>query len=287
MQITIYLDVIFLVNFIANFFVLLITGKIIKKKIRIWRVTLGAMFGAVLLLFFMFLPSWLMGWKGIVTSVGISMGAVAIPYGEKNFSFVRTWFLSTTIMVLIGGTMNYIRYIYETSVLQLMQWLFVFGVSSLCVLALLSAMRKTVKANDHIYLIQIRHGNRTIVESVYLDTGNLLMDPIFHKPVLVLCENVVNQCLIEDEKIILEHYKKNGRLDYNSVLSCQTQKNICFHEISYQSVGQTSGKLLCVLLDQVCVLGKDKVLRKQPVAIVPEAVFSGKEYKGLLHKECI
>ncbi len=287
MQITIYLDVIFLVNFIANFSVLLITGKIIKRKIRIWRVTLGAMLGAVLLLFFMFLPSWFMGWKGIVTSVGISTGAVAIPYGERRVSFVRTWFLSTTIMVLIGGIMNYIRYIYEMSVLQLMQWIIVFLVSGLCVLALLSGMRKTVKSNDHIYLVQIQHGNRTIVESVYLDTGNLLMDPMFRKPVLVLCENVVNQCLIEEERLILEHYKKKGRIDYNCILSCQTQNNVCFHEISYQSVGQSSGKMLCLLMDQICVLGTNKILYKQPVAIVSETVFAGKEYKGLLHKECI
>lgn len=287
MQITIYIDVIFLVNFIANFSVLLLTGRIMKKKIRIWRVTLGAMFGAALLLVFVFLPSWFIGWKGIVISVGISMGAVAIPYGERNISFVWTWFLSTTIMVLIGGIMNYIRYIYAISVLQLMQWFIVFFVSGLCVLVLLSSMRKTMKSNDHIYLVQIRHGNRTIVESVYLDTGNLLMDPMFRKPVLVLCENVVNQCLIEEEKLILEDYKKNGRLDYNCILSCRTQKNVCFHEIPYRSVGQTSGKMLCMLMEQVCVLGKNKVLYKQPVAIVPETVFAGKEYKGLLHKECI
>lgn len=287
MQITIYLDVIFLVNFIANFMVLYITGVIIKKKIRILKVILGALLGAVLLLAFIMLPSWFMGWKGLVISVGITMGTVAIPYGEKHLTFVRTWFLSTTIMVLIGGIMNYIRYLYHVSVLQLLQWLVIFSISCACVLFFVNSVRKTMKENDNIYIIQIEHGNRIILESVYLDTGNLLMDPVFRKPVLVLCENVVNQCLIEEEKLVLEHYKKCGRLDYSYILSCSTQEKVCFHEIPYQSVGRLRGQMLCILLDRVSVVGSNKVLLKQPVAIVSADLFKGKKYKGLLHKECI
>lgn len=287
MQITIYLDIIFLINVIANFIVLYITGVFRKKKIRILRVMGGAMFGAGLLLVFILKPSWLMGWKGIVISVGISMGAVAIPYGEKKLSFIRTWFLSTTIMVLIGGIMNYIRYIYRISVLQLLQWILLFGVSCVGILVLFASIRRTMKENDNIYVVQIQHGNRRIVETVYLDTGNLLIDPIFRKPVLVLCDNVVNQCLIEEERLVLEHYMKKGWLDYSRILSCPTQKRVCFHEITYQSVGKKSGKMLCMLIDQVSILGTNKVLRRQPIAVVPETLFEGKEYKGLLHKENI
>lgn len=287
MQITIYLDVIFLINFIVDFIVLYITGIIIKRKIHIWKVTVGALVGAILLLVFILTPSWLMGWKGIVITIGITMGAVAIPYGEKKLSFIRIWFLSTTIMVLIGGVMNYIQYIFSISVLQMLQWIVIFVISSAGILVLFISMRKTVNDNDHIYVVQIQHGNRTIVETVYLDTGNLLIDPMFRKPVLVLCENVVSQCFIEEERLVLEHYKKFGRIDYNCILSCQTQKRVCFHEITYQSVGQSSGKMLCFLVDQVSVLGSGKVLLRQPVAIVPETLFEGKKYKGLLHKECI
>lgn len=248
---------------------------------------LGALLGAVLLLAFIMLPSWFMGWKGIVISIGITMGTVAIPFGEKNISFVRTWFLSTTIMVLIGGFMNYVRYLYHISVTHMLQWVLLFGAGSVGVLLFVIGMRKTMKENDNIYVIQIEHGTRKIVEAVYLDTGNLLMDPIFRKPVLVLCENVVNQCLIEEEIRVLENYKQYGRLDYSDLLSCPTQKKVCFHEIPYESVGQSSGRMLCLLLDRVYVLGVKEPLLKQPVAIVSEELFKDKKYKGLLHQECI
>lgn len=287
MQITVYFDVIFLVNFIADFFVLYLAGVIAKKEIRLGKLMIGAVFAAMSLLVFIIFPVLFMDWKGVVILVGISMGAVAIPYWERRWSFVRTWFLSTTIMVLTGGIMNYLRYICGITVLQLFQWLLLFVVSSICVYGFIISLRKNVKRNDSIYLVQITHGEKMTVETLYMDTGNLLTDPMFQKPVVVLSENAVCKCMIEEERFIVEQYIKNGKLDYNKLLSCQTQKKVCFHEITYQSVGKTSGKLLCLLIDEIKLLGDDTVLKKQPVAIAPDTVFVGTGYQGLLHKECI
>ena len=287
MQITVYFDIIFLMNFIADFAVLYITGVITKKKIRLGKLIIGAAFAASSLLVFIMFPFLLMGWKWIVFLVGISIGAVAIPYWERRWSFVRTWFLSTTIMVLMGGIMNYIRYIFRIEILQMLHWILLFAVSGLCTLFFLSSIRKTIKRNNSIYLVQIRNGEKTIVETLYMDTGNLLVDPVFCKPVVILSENVVCKCMIEEERLIVERYIKSGKLDYHALLSCRTQKKVCFHEISFQSVGRMSGKMLCMIVDEIRVLGEDAVLKKQPVAIVSNHIFAGSVYQGLLHKECI
>ena len=287
MQITIYLDVIFFINFIVDFAVLYITGIVAGKKVNMLKVAMGATLGAGLLLVFTLHPTIFTGWKGIAITVGISMGAVAIPYGDKISSLVRTWFLSTTIMILTGGIMNYLKYIFHISILQMLQWLLLFGASSVGILICIYSIKKSIKQSDNIYLIQIRHGNADVIESVYMDTGNLLKDPIFHKPVIVLSENVVCKCLKEEEKQIVRQYKESGKIDYRSLLTCQTQKKVYFHEIAFRSVGNPSGKLLCILVDEISILGEKKVLYRQPIAIVPEALFAGKMYQGLLHKECI
>lgn len=287
MQITVYFDIIFLMNFLVDFIALYLTGVIAKKKIRLRKLIMGSVFAAMSLLIFIMFPFLLMGWKGIFILIGISMGTVAIPYWEKHWSFVRTWFLSTTIMVLMGGLMNYLRYIFHIEILQILQWVLLFAISSICVGIFMISLRKTLKCNDNIYLVQITQGEKTIVESLYMDTGNLLMDPVFYKPVIVLSANVVCKCMIEEEQLIVEQYIKNGKIDYEKILSCQTQEKVCFHEITYQSVGSSSGKLLCVLMDEIKVLGEDSVLVKQPVAIVSDDIFAGSIYQGLLHKECI
>ncbi len=287
MQITIYFDIIFLINLIANFMILLLTGLIAKKKLKLWRMVIGSMFAATLLLVFLLIPTWLTGWKGVITTIGISMGTVAIAYWEKNFPFFRIWFLSTTIMVLVGGVMNYLRYIFCFSVLQMLTWLLLLCISSVCIVFFLLFIQRTDKKKKDIYLIQIKHRGEMILETVYMDTGNMLIDPLFQKPVVILSEVAVKKLLREEEKKVIVKYKEESVLDYKHLLFCEEEYKECFHEITYQSVGNSNGKMLCILVDEITIIGEGKTLKKQPVGVVWESVFEGKEYQGLLHKESI
>lgn len=287
MQITVYLDIIFIINFIADFFVLFLTGKIMKQRIVWWRMIAGAAFGAIMILFFILLPIASGKVTGPAFCIGISMGAVAISYGRKNGGLIKKWFLSTTIMILIGSVMNYIKYLSGETALQICKWLLFFFVSCFGVYILLLYIQKMTGQTKNLYLIVVKHGDRMIVDQMYLDTGNFLWDPLFGKPVILLSENLVKNCLTEEENKIIEQYKKNGKLDYQQVLTNKVQKRDCFHEIAYESVGNPSGKLLCLLMDEIDVQGTGTVLIKQPVAVGPEKLFEGKMYQGLLHRECI
>ncbi len=287
MQITVYYDVVFLINFVVDFVVLYLTGMIAKKKIRWNRIIIGAVFATMSLLIFILYPALFIGWKGVVILIGISMGTVAIPYWEKHWCFMRTWFLTTTLMVLIGGIMNYLKYISQSTAMNMKSWFVFFVVSCICIGMIVISLRNIFKQNENIYLVQFVHGEHITVETLYLDTGNMLVDPMFQKPVVILSHNAINKCMIEEERLVVEQYIKSGKLDYELLLSCQTQKKVCFHELPYQSVGKSSGKLLCLLVDEIKILGENRVLMKQPVAIVSDEVFDGNIYQGLLHRECI
>lgn len=287
MQITVYYDVVFLMNFVVDFAVLYLTGMIAKKKIRWSRIIIGAVFATMSLLIFILYPVLFIGCKGVVILIGISMGTVAIPYWEKHWSFIRTWFLSTTLMVLIGGIMNYLKYILHATALQIYSWFLLFAVSCICVVMIVISLRNIFKQKENIYLVQFVHGEYITVETLYLDTGNMLMDPMFQKPVVIVSHSAINKCMIEEERLVVEQYIKSGKLDYELLLSCQTQKKVCFHELPYHSVGESSGKLLCLLIDEIKILGENRVLMRQPVAVVSDEVFEGNIYQGLLHKECI
>lgn len=287
MQITIYLDVIFFINFVADFFVLYITGVILKQEMVLWRLVAGAAFGAGMLLFFVLSPSLFMGVAGIAIYVGISMGAVAISYGGKRGEFFRKWFLSTTIMILTGSVMNYLKYIFHTDSLQISKWILYLLGSGLCIFVIIYGLRNTVQTEEQVYLIKLRHGDFKAAVPVYLDTGNMLWDPLYGKPVIVLSERIVKNCLTKEEAEVIEQYRKNGRLDYSTMLTGKIQRRDCFHEIAYQSVGNPSGKMLCMLMEEVSICEFGRILRKQPIAIGPGALFDGKLYQGLLHKECI
>lgn len=104
---------------------------------------------------------------------------------------------------------------------------------------------------------------------------------------LLLSRAAVIDCFEEEEREIIEQYNKKGRLDYEKIMTYNIQSKDCFHEILYQSVGNPTGKLLCFLADEVRIEGSDRILKKQPVAIIFSALFSGKEYQGLLHMESV
>ena len=287
MQIVVYLDVIFFINFIADFVVLFLTGVISKQKIIFWRLLAGAIFGAGLLLPLVCYPYVLMGKTGIAACVGISMGAVAIAFGRKNGSFIKKWFLSTTIMFLLGGIMNYLKNVTNNTFMQLNVWMILFVGSSLCGFGMLRFLKHTIQKKEHIYLLEVKHENQVVVEQVYMDTGNMLWDPLFYKPVIMLSEQFVKKCITEEEREIVEEYREKGRLDFEKILACNAQRKACFHEIAYQSVGNSSGKLLCFLVEEIRIIGSNHILIKQPVAIGPSFLFEGKDYQGLLHRECI
>ena len=287
MQVTVYLDVVFFINFIVDFFVLLLTGIIMKQKIVFLRLLIGAVFGAGLLLPLTLYPYFLTGKTGIILCTGISMGAVAISFGRKNGGLVKKWFLSTTILVLLGGIMSYLRYMAGITSIRFTVWLLLFAGGGGLSFCMIYCLQKMIHKKDNIYLIQIKHGNMETVDYVYLDTGNMLWDPLFCKPVILLSENLVRRCMTEEEKVFVEEYRIRGQINYKNQMLLDAQKKVCFHEIAYQSVGNPSGKLLCFLIEEIDIKDSDTRLVKQPVSIGPANLFEGREYQGLLHRECI
>lgn len=287
MQITIYLDVIFFINFITDLFVLFLTGQILKQKIVMWRLIAGAVFGSISLLPFLCFPMLLFGKHGVIICTGISMGAVLIAFGRKNGGIIKKWFLSTTIMVLLGGLMNYFKYKTDSTTLTLFVWLGIFTGSVLLCTIVIHFLQRMLHKENSIYFIEVRNGKCLKDISVYLDTGNMLFDPLYGKPVILLSENAVKGCLEEEEKNIIQQYNKNGRLDFEKMMALKVQQKDSFHEIVYQSVGNPTGRLICFLADEVRVKGSEKILKRQPIAIISSALFEGKEYQGLLHRECV
>lgn len=287
MQISIYLDIIFGIGFIVNLFVLWLTGKIARQKMIGQRVLIGAIFSSGMSLLIICFPDIFMGIKGFIAFLGISMGAVILSFGGKKEKVMKNWTLSTTIMILLGGIMNGLRDMAGYTCLQFGQWLLLFIGSSFLCKRILYVYRTFIQKEKDTYLVEIKSQQNVAVDRVFLDTGNMLWDPLFGKPVMLLSENFVKRCLSAKEWEIIAEYREKGKINYEKVLKDNMQKRICFHEIAYRSVGNPSGKLLCFLMEEIYINGCGRTLQKQPVAVGYSDLFEGKDYQGLLHRECI
>lgn len=286
MQVKVYVDIIFLVNFIADCFVLFMVNIILHLHIKWWRIILGGLAGAITLLFFIPGRWFVRSALGTLIYIGISMEACIICFGYKRGLFYK-WLLSTTIMVLIGSSMNYIKYIFGFTVIDFGKWILCFFAAEIFIFIVVVKLIRLQKNSKEIYTVKFTHNNHVFFETLYLDTGNFLWDPLFQKPVIVLSDRSVNTCFTVEEYRLLKKYLDMEIFDYKGLHSSEMQKKYCFHEIHYESVGRKNGKMLCFLMDEVEIVNEKKKLYKQPVAIVSGKLFEGKQYQGLLQPDCI
>ncbi|MBQ8086195.1 MAG: sigma-E processing peptidase SpoIIGA [Lachnospiraceae bacterium] len=284
MQITVYFDLIFIINFLVDFYVLFITGKIIRQKVDIVKIGLGALFGALAFLPLIFFPKLLMGTSGIFITVGISMGTVAIALG-KTGGFIKKWFLSTTIMFLLGGTIQCIKLSFGIIHITFYKWMILFFSCACIVNVLIGHLLSERERGQYIYKINVHNKDKEIEEYVFMDSGNRLWDTVYGKPVLILSKETIGEIVSKEESSFIEKYYENGKLDYSDPVFLKSYKGIHFHEISYHSVGKVSGKILCILVDSVEVTESKKLYLKQPVAIADGRLFQGKGYNGLIFSD--
>ena len=280
MQITVYLDLVFFINFVANFIVLVVTCHLVKQDMKLIRMMLGAGLGAMVILPFVIRPRMLMGVKGMMLSMGTGLGTVLVALGKRGL--IKKWCLSTTIMVLMGGVINFVKYKMLSTYMDIYTLLGLLFLSGTAVFILTDWTFRRKRILNNVCNVVLCPDGKNISEKMYLDTGNLLWDPLFDKPAILLSEEVVKKMLSKEEMLFVQEYMINKNFNPFNQLMLKTQRSVCFHEIGYESVGKASGRLLCFLLDEVVLTDSGKRLIKQPVAVADALLFDKKEYKGLL-----
>ncbi len=287
-QVAIYLDVLGLLNFGADFLILFLTGLILNKRLVVWRLMLGALLGTVVLLPVLFVPLLISsGSARFIMCVTGSLGAAAVAYGEKGKPVAREWLATALVMLCLGGTMYGVKGLTGMEGMTFGGWTLGLAAGGLSAVSLVRLFGNMGCRQKPLFQIRIRRGDRYIEETVLLDTGNMLWDPLFGRPVILLAEQAASGLLTKEEQSLVREYQKNGRLPYERLAACGSQRKLCFHELSYCSVGKQEGKLLCFLAEEVVVCERERVFRRQPVAVVASELFLGRAYRGLLHRDCL
>lgn len=286
MEITVYLDLIFLINFCVEFYVLIITNRLMKMKASVLRIGFGALLESLVFLPLITHAGLLTGVPGIVLSIVISMGTVRIALGGAG-GLVKKWFLSTTVMVAFGGVFQLLKNVLPAQKMTIYIWIIIFLLSGIIMILFVREIVDVKYRTGSIYCVKIIHGERAVECNMFLDTGNRLRDNLFGKPVMLLSYEIVEKILSDKEIEFINEYKKKGYIDYQNPIVLNSQKNICFHEITYKSVGKSSGRLLCFLLDKIELCDVRKLYIRQPAAVVDAELFEGREYKGLIFSDDI
>lgn len=231
MRMKIYLDLIFITNFIFDFIILLVSSLILKRNIKVYKIILGALFGSITLLslFIRFNTFTLFLFKIVV-----SLLIILITYGFINIRyFLKNLYYFYMISIILGGIIfffnNQFSYndgfiFYNTYSLNIVLSIVIGSIG----LSIYFKNVKDLKTNYNKYLkAKIYFKNYNIDVVAFVDTGNKLIDPYFLKPIILVNRNVLK----ENNDYILVPYKSCNN---NGLLKCIKAEKIYIEGIGYK-----------------------------------------------------
>jgi len=299
LTVKVYLDVIFVVNFIMDFIILGATGKLANLPLKLSRLILGAVIGAVYSIA-VFFPEW----SFFSTFLGKSLCAmimVLLAYRPQGIAkFIRSFLYLYLISFAMGGAVLAMAYFLNSSPGFLQVWNGVgifYGIHySWLIIALAVALflgyggfhffRKGWLQQELLNTLTIYFHDDKVILPALLDTGNQLTDPFTKKPVIVV-ERAALEKLFPEE--FLQKVKEDN-LEISELLgSLDKSWARSIRLIPYNSVGKSNGLMVGFRPDIVMIKNKKKEIITSEVflGLVNRPLSREGRYRALLHPQIL
>lgn len=198
MTVKVYVDVLFIINFIIDYILLAVTALFIKKRPCILRTCLASAFGAVYASFIFFIP---LGTFFVFTLSGIvSLLMVVIAYGAKSATallknlavFYLVSFVTSGAgfaVLFLGNKYGKINFAVNAGVfyadINAYTMLAVFVLSVAVIHLSAGYIRKQRIKQTFLYNVTIEKNGKSVTDTALFDTGNFLRDPISQNSVVI------------------------------------------------------------------------------------------------------
>lgn len=249
----IYLDLIMILNFIIDFIILLSVCIILKRNTSLKRIILGAFFGGISILFLFFNINSLFLF---LFKVLISIIMILISFGYKNIKYtLSNMFYLYMSSIILGGFLyflnlefsyKHIGIIFFNSGLSI-NFVFLLLVSPIILYLYIKQVKTLKSVYSNYYNIEIINKNKTYKYTAYLDTGNVLVDNLTNKKVILI-----------DKRKILFNIKEFRLIPYMSVNGQSLIKVIKIDKLIFNN--KEYKNILLGLIDKISLEGVDVIL---------------------------
>ena len=266
----VYIDVLFLENFIIDFILLYCVDFFLKGNTKWRRIFFGASIGSFFSIIFTMIS--LNIFIGIIVKFLLGIIIVWASFGRKN-NFLRRIIIFYLISFVFGGVcFAFCDYrgllINKISVFNLCFYIFLGFCFCKCIAYFIKIKRRK---NDLICDIDIGICDDIFRIKVLIDTGNLLREPCTGKGVIIVEKSFLNKAF--------------GADFFDNVLKSE---NIKLYVIPYSSLGNDSGALVGIPCNFVKgVWEKDFFIDDVIVGIYNGKLSRFNEYFGIIGAECL
>lgn len=293
---TIYLDIIFLENFILNFIILYAVSLVIKEKAGCIKLMIASLIGASYVIIY-YLINFQSKWN-LIFKIILSVVMVYISFMPKSFKeFIKQITFFYLVSFVFGGASLGVIYMVNAGKISIrngiivgnytLKTIFIGVILAFTIITVaFKFVKNRISKKDLFCNIKIIINQSKINVKAVIDTGNFLKEPITNIPVIVvekdILKNFVPREILENiENILggdLKNIPENIQNEYMSKLKV----------IPFSSLGKQNGMLLGIKADGVVVeidneeKYVEKYVEKVILGIYTKKLSKKDEYNALL-----
>ena len=193
----IYIEAVFILNFLLDFMILYGTKRILKRNNKIIRVIIGSIVGSfTTFLLFIDISDLLL----LILKLIISIILILISFGYRNI--IKNTIYFYLLSIIIGGS---------AYLLNINNGFFLVISSFVVIVILVKEFLSYKEIYSNKYLVTIIIGKKKYKLEGFIDTGNRLIDPISKKSVVLV------NLKINSDRFIYVPYKA---LNYDGIIKC-------------------------------------------------------------------
>lgn len=204
---TIYLDLVFFINFFFDFLLLFGTKYILKTRTKLYRLILGGLLGSLSILF-LFLK--INSLELFILKIIISALMILITFGKNNF--FKTYLYFYILSIFLGGGMYFLNNSFSQKHKGLIfinnglsiNIVIIIIISPVIIYYYVKEHLKYKNSISNYHLVDIYLNNKKYNLKGYLDTGNTLKDPYKSRSIVLLN---LDKLRIKNKKCIYVPYK--------------------------------------------------------------------------------
>lgn len=294
---TIYIDVVLIENLLMNYIILYATGIVMKIKMKVVRLFLASLIGAVYSI--VAYVSTFQIYSNIILKFILSIIIIYVAYNpqtaKKMWKELMAFYL---VSFVFGGAAFALIYIVKPQEILMKNGLFLgtyplktvlLGavVAFILIITVFAIAKNKIAKKDMFCDIKFKLNGKEIKTKAMIDTGNLLKEPITNTPVVVVEHTLLYECM---PKEILNHLEDILGGDFEKVPEEIRLKYISkLKLIPYSSLGKQNGMLLGIKPDFLVIQKEENEEIKDNIilGIYNKSLTKRGEYRALLGIELL
>lgn len=196
---TIYIDIILIINFIIDLLLLLSVSFLLKRRASLTRIIISSSIGSLsTLLLFVIHNNFLLLIYKLLTSIIM----IIITFKYNNFHYFKDNLIYLYIIsIVLGGTIYLINnqissinngLIFTSNNLKINLFLLII-ITPIIIYKYLKTTKNYQITYSNYYDIDIYYNDLCIKGTAFLDTGNNLKDPYFKRPIILINKELINE----------------------------------------------------------------------------------------------